>query len=243
VVESGKGRGRFATTRWSVVLAARGSDPPRAREAMATLCGLYWYPLYAFVRSRGAAPEEAEDVTQGFFAHLLEKDVLHHVDPSKGRFRSFLLASCKNFLADERARMSAKKRGGGVATLSFDAEAAESRYGLEPVDSLTPEHIFERQWALTVIEQALTRLCDRYKRTGKLEHFEALKVFLSGEQRPVPYSEVARRLGLTEVAVKVAVHRLRKRFRDALREEIAQTVTSSGDIDAELRSLYAALEG
>jgi len=209
---------------------------------METLCGLYWYPLYAFVRSRGASAEQAEDVTQGFFVHLLEKEALQHVDPAKGRFRSFLLASCKNFLADERARMSAKKRGGGVPALSLDAEAAESRYRLEPADELTPERIFERQWALTVIEQALTRLSERYAGRGKLDHFEALKVFLSGEQRPVPYSEVARRLGLTEVAVKVAVHRLRKRFRDALREEIAQTVANQNDVDAELRSLYSALE-
>jgi RNA polymerase sigma-70 factor (ECF subfamily) len=210
---------------------------------MATLCGLYWYPLYAFVRSRGASAEQAEDVTQGFFVHLLEKEALQHVDPAKGRFRSFLLASCKNFLADERSRMSAKKRGGGVATLSLDAEAAESRYRLEPADELTPERIFARQWALTVIEQALIRLGERYAHRGKLDHFEALKVFLSGEQRPTPYSEVARRLGLTEVAVKVAVHRLRKRFRDALREEIAQTVANPKDVDAELRSLYSALEG
>jgi len=234
---------RFATTRWSIVLAARETDQPLAHEAMSTLCELYWFPLYAFVRSRGSAPEEAEDLTQGFFAHLLERDALRHVDPSKGRFRSFLLASFRNFLADERVRNQAKKRGGGVAPLSLDAEAAEDRYGFEPTDDLTPERIFERQWALTVIDQALTRLRERYVRSGKANHFEALRVFLSGEKRPVPHAEVARQLGLSELAVKVAIHRLRKRFRDALREEIAQTVSNHQEIDAEFRALYAALDG
>jgi RNA polymerase sigma factor (sigma-70 family) len=210
---------------------------------MADLCGTYWYPLYAFVRSRGSSPEEAEDLTQSFFAHLLEKDVLRHVDPSKGRFRAFLLASCKNFVWDERARERAKKRGGGAKLLSLDAGEAEERFGLEPAHDLTPEKVFDRQWALTVIEQAVERLRKRYARSGKQEQFEALKVFLSGERRPVPQAEIARRLGLTELAVKVAVHRLRKRFRDALRDEIAHTVSDGEEIDAELRSLYSALEG
>jgi RNA polymerase sigma-70 factor (ECF subfamily) len=237
------GGGRFATTRWSVVLAARGSDAPRAREALATLCSLYWYPLYAFVRSRGARAEEAEDLTQGFFAHLLEKQGLRHVDPSKGRFRAFLLASCRNFLADQGRRAGAKKRGGGVTTVPLDAEEAEKRYALRPTQEMTPERIFERQWALTVIEQALTRLRERYARSGKRDLFETLKVFLSGEQRLVPYAELAPQLGLSELAVKVAVHRLRKRFRDALRDEIAETVAGEEEIDAELRALHAALAG
>ena len=236
------GRGRFRTTRWSVVLAARGSDQPQARDAMATLCGVYWYPLYAFVRSRGSPPEEAEDLTQAFFAHLLEKDALRQVDPSKGRFRSFLLASFRNFLTDEWTRQRAGKRGGGVAPLSLDAEAAEDRYALEPAHDLTPERIFERQWALSVIEQALASLQERYSRSGKQDHFQTLKVFLS-EKRPVPHADVARRLGLSELAVKVAVHRFRKRFRDALREEISQTVATEQDVDTELRSLQAALDG
>jgi len=233
--------GRFKTTQWSIVLAARGSDLPRTREAMSSLCGMYWFPLYAFVRSRGASCEQAEDLTQGFFTHLLEKDALRNVDPSKGKFRSFLLASITNFLSDERAKERAKKRGGGVTPVSLDAEAAENRFASEPADHLTPERIFERHWALTLIEQALARLRERYKRLGKQDHFEALKVFLSGEKRPVPHAEVARQLGLSELAVKVAVHRFRKRFRDALREEIAQTVTSEEEIDAELRSLHDAL--
>jgi RNA polymerase sigma factor (sigma-70 family) len=209
---------------------------------MATLYEVYWYPLYAFARRQGAGPAEAEDLTQGFFAHLLEKEALRHVDPAKGRFRSFLLASLKNFIADARARHRAKKRGGGIAPLSLDAEAAEGRYALDPGHDLTPERIFEREWALAVIEQAMRRLRERYDRSGKRKHFDAMKIFLSGEKRPVPYAEIAPVLGISELAVKVAVHRLRKRFRDALRSEIAQTVTTEEEIDAEIRDLYSALE-
>ena len=233
---------RFATTHWSLVLAAGERDAERAREALAELCRAYWYPLYAFVRSRGSPPEEAEDLTQAFFVHVLEKDALRQVDPSKGRFRSFLLASFRNFQADEWTRQRAEKRGGGVAPLSLDAEAVEDRYALEPAHDLTPERIFERQWAVTVIEQAVARLQERYVRSGKQDHFETLKIFLS-EKRPVPHADVARRLGLSELAVKVVVHRFRKRFRDALREEIAQTVATEQDVDTELRFLQAALDG
>jgi RNA polymerase sigma-70 factor (ECF subfamily) len=243
--DAGSGRAggsRFATTHWSVVLEARESENPRAREALATLCKIYWYPLYAFIRRRGSSPDDAEDRTQAFFTHLLEKESLRHVDPAKGRFRSFLVASLKNFLADQRAIETAKKRGGGVAPISLDAAAAEDRYALDPAHEVTPERLFETQWALTVIEQALIRLRERYARTGKETQFDLLKVFLSGEKRPVPHAVVARRLGISEVAVKVAVHRLRKRFRDALREEIAQTVDGEESIDAELRALYAALD-
>jgi RNA polymerase sigma-70 factor (ECF subfamily) len=239
---NGKG-GRFTTTRWSVVLAAGGSDRPAAREALATLCGQYWHPLYAFIRRGGSSPEEAEDLTQAFLVHLLEKEALQDVDPTKGKFRSYLLASLKNFLSDQRSREAAAKRGGGVAPISLDADEAEGRYRLEPAHDLTPERIFERQWALTVIEQTMTRLRERYTRTGKQQHFDALKIFLMGEKRPVPYAEIARQLGMTELAVKVSVHRLRKRFRDTLREEIAQTVSDSREIGAELQALYAALEG
>jgi RNA polymerase sigma-70 factor (ECF subfamily) len=239
----GKAGGRFDTTRWSIVLAARGKEEPRAREALATLCSLYWFPLYAFVRSRGSSPEQAEDLTQAFFVHLLEKDALRGVDPAKGRFRSFLLASLRNFISDQRSMARAKKRGGGLTPVSLDAEAAEDRYRFDPGHGVTPERIFERHWALTVIERAVARLRERYVKTGKQEQFEELKVFLSGEKRPVPHAEVARRLGVSELAVKVSVHRLRKRFRDALREEIAQTVAGESDIDAELRALYGALDG
>jgi RNA polymerase sigma factor (sigma-70 family) len=182
-------------------------------------------------------------MTQAFLAHVIEKESLRHVDPGKGKFRSFLLTSLKNFLSDQHSKEAALKRGGGVAPISLDAENAEGSYSLDPGHDLTPERIFERQWALTVIEQAMGRLRERYARSGKENHFEEMKIFLSGETRPVPYAEIAERLGLTELAVKVAVHRLRKRFRDALREEIAHTVASSEQIDAELQALYAALEG
>jgi RNA polymerase sigma-70 factor (ECF subfamily) len=233
---------RFKTTRWSVVLAAGGGDRPAAREAMSTLCGIYWQPLYAFIRRRGSSPEEAQDLTQAFLAHVIEKESLRHVDPAKGKFRSFLLTSLKNFLSDQRSKESALKRGGGTAPLSLDAREAEERYSLEPAHEATPERIFERQWALAVIEQAMERLRERYSASGKEAHFEAMKIFLSGEKRPRSHAEIAERLGISPLAVKVAVHRLRQRFRDALREEIAQTVASQEEIDAELRALYSALE-
>lgn len=225
-----------------MVLAAGGEDEPRSREAMSTLCTQYWFPLYAFVRRRGSTPQEAEDLTQAFFAHLLEKEALKRVDPDRGRFRSFLLVSMKNFLADTRDRKHAEKRGRGVPPLSLDVEAAEGRYRLEPADESTPERLFERQWALTVIERAMNRLQERYTGLGKLDHFKEMKIFLSGEKRPVPHSEVAHRLGISELAVKVAVHRFRKRFRDALHDEIAQTVDDEKAVDAEMRMLYSALE-
>ena len=239
--QAGTAGRRFETTRWSVVLAAASGDEPRAREALSTLCELYWYPLYAFVRSGGSSPAEAEDLTQGFFTHLLEKDALHRVDPRKGTFRSFLLASFRNFITDERVRQNALKRGGGAAIRSLDAATAERRFLVEPGHDETPERIFLRQWAVRVLERALERLRDRYARSGKSDQFEALKVFLSGEARPVPQAEVAAQLGVTVLAVKVAVHRLRKRFRDALRDEVVCTVEADADIDAEIRALYGAL--
>jgi RNA polymerase sigma-70 factor (ECF subfamily) len=239
---AGGAGGRFATTRWSVVLAARDGEEVPAREALATLCGLYWYPLYAFARRRGAPPEEAQDLTQAFFTHLLEKEAIRHVDPGRGRFRSFLLASFKNFQADEREKARAKKRGGGQVALPIDGEAAEGRYALEPSHGLTPERIYEKRWALTLIERVLERLRERHARAGKEHQFERLRVFLAGERRPVPYAEVARRLEMSELAVKVAVHRLRKRFRELLREEIAQTVAGQEEVEAELRALQSALK-
>ena len=182
-------------------------------------------------------------MTQAFLAHVIEKESLRHVDPGKGKFRTFLLTSLKNFLSDQHSKDAALKRGGGVAPISLDAEEAEGRYRLEPADDSTPERIFERQWALAVIEQSMARLRERYAASGKESHFDEMKIFLTGEKRPVPYAEVAERLGISPLAVKVAVHRLRTRFRDALREEISQTVASSGEIDSELQALYAALEG
>lgn len=225
------------------MLAAKGAGSPDASRALSELCETYWRPLYAFTRSRGARAEDAEEQTQAFFLHLLQGERLASVDPAKGRFRSFLLVCFKNFLADERIKQQALKRGAGRKPISLDAQEAEDRYVPEPADEQTPEDVFERKWALTVIEQALLRLEQRYAGRGKQAHFEALKPFLTGDSRPVPHAEIARQLGLSEVAVRVAVHRFRKRFQDALREEIAHTVHDPRDIDDEIRHLYSALGG
>jgi RNA polymerase sigma factor (sigma-70 family) len=232
------GDGRFAVTRWSVVLAARG-DEPAAREAMEYLCTNYWYPLYAFVRRRRHDPHDAHDLTQAFFARLLEKGWLDGVAREKGKFRSFLLAAMKHFLANERDRDRAIKRGGGRAIISLDAQTAESRYATEPQDGATPEKIFDRRWALTLLEQVLSRLRVEMAAGGKEALFEELKATLAGEQSA--YARIGQRLGMTEGAVKVAAHRLRQRYRELIRDEIGQTVDNEKDIDEELRDLMSAL--
>jgi RNA polymerase sigma-70 factor (ECF subfamily) len=227
--------GRFDTTQWSVVLAAQDGSPSQARQALATLCEAYWEPLYAFTRRRGYAAEEARDLTQGFFAQLLEKNYLASVRPSAGKLRSFLLVSLKHFLSNELDRAQALKRGGGVEPISLDAEAAESRYQIEAVDHLTPEKVFERRWALTVIDRVMARL--RQEAADKVEHFDQLKVFLTGEEPLTPYRQVAERLRMSEGAVKMAVHRLRHRFGEVLRQEIAETVQGDAEVDLEIRHL------
>lgn len=230
----------FLTTRWSLVLAA-GSERPSSAAALAELCETYWYPLYAYVRRRGHGAEDAQDLTQAFFARLLEKNAVGVADPSRGRFRAFLLGSLKHFLANEWNRERAQKRGGGQRLLSIDYGAADERYDIDPQDDLTPERAFERSWALAVLERALTRLEGQYERRGKQRVFSALReTLVAGGEQP-SYKDVAARLSMTEGAVKVAVHRLRQGFRDALRREIAQTVGGAGDLDAELRDLIAAL--
>jgi RNA polymerase sigma factor (sigma-70 family) len=235
------GAGRFATTHWSVVVAARDGDSPQARDALAALCGTYWYPLYAFVRRQGNSADAAQDLTQEFFARLLEKDFLAVVDREKGKFRSFLLAACKHFLSNERDRARAQKRGGGRQPLSIDARDAESRYLLEPADPLTPEKLFERRWALTLLEQVLARLRDEFGRAGKEQLFDRLKSYLTGAPDGASYAEAASELEMSEGAVKVAVHRLRRRYRDLLHDEIARTTDSPADVDDEIRCLFAAL--
>jgi RNA polymerase sigma-70 factor (ECF subfamily) len=232
------GAGRFEMTRWSIVLAARG-DEAAAREAMAYLCTNYWYPLYAFVRRQRHDPHDAHDLTQAFFARLLEKGWLDDVSREKGRFRSFLLAAMKHFLSNERDRDRAIKRGGGKPLISLDAQDAESRYATEPRDDATPERIFDRRWALTLLETVLNRLRAEMTAGGKAALFDSLKPTLAGEQSG--YAAVAARLGMTEGAVKVAAHRLRQRYRELIREEIAQTVDSENGIDEELRDLMSAL--
>jgi RNA polymerase sigma-70 factor (ECF subfamily) len=230
--------GGFEVTRWSVVLAARG-DAPEAQAALELLCNNYWYPVYAFVRRQQHNPHDAQDLTQSFFAKLLEKRWLDGVAREKGRFRSFLLVSVKHFLANERDHARAQKRGGGRLPISLDADFAESRYAAEPQDGAAPERIFERRWALTLLEQVLARLRAEMTAGGKQALFEELKPMLAGE--PSGHGETAARLGMTEGAVKVAAHRLRQRYRELIREEIAQTVDTEQEIDDEMRDLMKAL--
>ncbi|HEV3304183.1 MAG TPA: sigma-70 family RNA polymerase sigma factor [Planctomycetaceae bacterium] len=235
------GSRQFATTRWSLVLAAGQRSSPQSSVALATLCENYWYPLYAYVRRRGHDADEAQDFTQTFFARLLEKNDLAAADPARGRFRSFLLASLKHFLANEWDRARAVKRGGGRAVLSIDFGTAEERYRAEPSHDLTPEKIFERRWALVLLENVLARLHDESARAGKTDSFDRLKGFLTGEQPAITYGQLAAELNTSEGALKVAVHRLRRRYRELLRAEIEETVADAQEIDQEIRDLFSAL--
>jgi RNA polymerase sigma-70 factor (ECF subfamily) len=228
----------FATTRWSLIAAARTSGEP-ARQALADLCTLYWFPVYGYFRSRDRDHNTAQDLTQAFFTRLLERNGLAHADPARGRFRSYLLAACQHFLANQHDFDTAQKRGGGQAAVSLDFAAADQRYQIEPADGRTPERLFERQWALALLEQALAGLRTEYADTGKAALFERLKSTLTGD--PEPYAALATELGLTEGAVKVAAHRLRLRYRERLRAAIAETVESPDEVDDEIRALFAAL--
>lgn len=230
----------FLTTRWSMVLAA-GSEREDSASALAELCETYWYPLYAFVRRRGHSAEDARDLTQAFFTRLLEKNAVGVADPDRGRFRAFLLGALKHFLANEWNRARAEKRGGGQRLLSIDYGAADERFDNDPQDDATPERAFERSWALEVLERALARLEAEYSRRGKQRVFTELRETLVAGGEPPSYKQAAARLSMTEGAIKVAVHRLRQGFREALRREIAQTVGGAEDLDAELRDLVAAL--
>jgi RNA polymerase sigma factor (sigma-70 family) len=231
----------FAATHWTVVLAAAGgSKSSHAARAMSELCRTYWYPLYAFLRRKGHEAHEAEDLTQEFFTRLLAPHFLDNIDRRKGKFRSFLLASLKHFVSDERDRATAQKRGGGRAVVSLDSLDAETRYRLEPAQDLTPEKMFDKQWALSVLEQVLSRLRAELIAEGKERAFEALKGVLTGV-RGGNYAAVAAELGVSEGAVKVAAHRLRRRYRALLREEIAQTVAGPEEVEDEIRYLLACL--
>lgn len=222
-----------------MVVAAVGEDSTQARKALEHLCATYWYPLYAFVRREGHGADDAQDLTQEFFARLLEKKWLDAVDREKGKFRSFLLAAMRHFLINEWDRAHRLKRGGGEKVLSLDAQTAEARYAVEPADGMTADRIFERRWALTLLEQVLARVRREFLAVGREKLFEELKVALTGEK--VPYAEIAVRLNLSEGAVRVAVHRLRTRYRELLRAEIGETVATEGEIDAEVQHLFAAL--
>lgn len=231
----------FGATRWSLVLAAGQSHSPETADALEKLCRAYWYPLYAFVRRHGYREHEAQDLTQDFFTRLLEKCALRAADQTKGKFHSFLLAAMKNFLANEWDRSQALKRGGGQAIISIDQQTAEERYQLEPMDESTPERLYERRWADAVIGQVLARLRGEFDSAGKTGRYDALKSHLTGERGAVSYAEVALRLGVSEQGVKSAVHRMRQRFGELMREEIGQTVADSRGIESEMRHLLAAL--
>jgi RNA polymerase sigma-70 factor (ECF subfamily) len=237
------GPAAFVTTHWSVVLAAGHANTTQARDSLARLCQTYWHPLYAYVRRLGHSPFDAQDLTQEFFARLLAKNSIAAADESRGRFRSFLLASLKHFLANEWDKARAEKRGGGRTPISIDPAAAETGCHFEPADPATADKIFERRWALTLLDRVLRRLREEYVTTDRENLFEQLKPTLTEASRSVRYAEIAVRLRTSEGAVKVAVHRLRQRYRDLLRAEIADTVATPGEVDEELRSLFAALAG
>jgi RNA polymerase sigma factor (sigma-70 family) len=233
------GRRDFPTTRWTLVVAAGGPARQESRSALVSLCEAYWYPLYAYVRRRGHSVDEAQDLTQEFFVRVLEGRYLDRADREKGRFRSFLLTSLKFFLADEMDRSRAQKRG-GAARLPFEVSSGEDRYLREPADEETPESIFERRWAHSVLDSVFARLRDEFVQHGRLDHFNKMKVFLLG-QAEAPYAALARELETSEGALKVAIYRLRKRYRDLIRLEIAETVADPLEVESELRFLAAAL--
>jgi len=233
--------GGFQTTHWSLVLRAGHREDRDADAALAALCQRYWFPLYAYVRRRVADVHEAQDLTQAFFARLLEKQCLAVADPQRGKFRCFLLASLKHFLANEWKRGHARKRGGGVRPLRLDLEVGESRVSLEPVDDVTPERLFERQWVLTLLDVVMRRLQDEYESSGKAKQFEQLKEALTSDRQRLPYAALAAELKMSEEAARQAASRLRKRYRELLREEVSQTLAEPEDVDDEIRSLFEVL--
>jgi RNA polymerase sigma factor (sigma-70 family) len=233
------GAAQFPTTRWTLVVAAGDPRRKEARSALVSLCENYWYPLYAYVRRRGYPPDQAQDLTQEFFTRVLEGRYLDRADPEKGRFRSFLLTSLKFFVADEEDRRRARKRGGGQL-VSLEFSSGEERYQREPAHDETPERIFERRWALSVLDRVVEKLRDEFVQHGRPEHFERLKVFLLGRS-DAPYAALAHEMNTSEGALKVAIHRLRKRYRELFRQEIADTVADPAEVESELRYLAAAL--
>jgi DNA-directed RNA polymerase specialized sigma24 family protein len=241
VESSSVGTQSFAATQWSMVLRAQERNTALAQDALEQLCQLYWYPLYGFVRRGGYDVPTAEDLTQDFFVRITQKDFLHSVDRSKGKFRSFLLASLKNFLANERARSRAAKRGGGRLNFSLDAEMAENRFKAEPFHEATPEKAFDRAWAVALLDNALASLKQEYVERGSAELFDAVLPYLSGDRDQSSYALVAARLNTTEAAIKMAVVRLRRRYGQMLRSKVGQTVASEAELNEELRHLFTAL--
>lgn len=237
----GAAAGCFVTTHWSVVLTAGRSDTTRAHEALEKLCRAYWFPLYAYARRRGYSVEDAQDLTQEFFARVLEHHWLSRADQARGRFRTFLLTAMERFLANEWDKVRALKRGGGQRNIPIQLDTAETRYGVEPADTRTPEQAFEYRWALALLDEVVGQLEAEFRSRGQSEMFTALKPCLVGDRASQPYAELAGKLGMEEGAVKVAVHRLRLRYRELLRAEIANTVDSDGEVEAEMRHLFNVL--
>ena len=235
--------GWFNPTHWSIVLAARDTASPQAADALEKLCRTYWYPLYVFVRRQGHDEHSAKDLTQDFFARLLEKNYLAQVDQDKGKFRSFLLASLKHYLADQRDKKNAQKRGGGQILISLDETVGEDRYRAEPVDIMDAEKLYERRWALTLLDQARERLKEEFLNADKLQLYERLQAFAAGGGDTPAYSDVAVELGLSEGGVRTAVFRMRQRYRELVREEVTQTVSSPQDVDEEIRHLILVVGG
>jgi RNA polymerase sigma-70 factor (ECF subfamily) len=233
----------FATTHWSVVQTAGERETPESSQALEALCRAYWYPLYAYVRRAGHSPQDAEDLTQAFFARFLEKQWVVEADRNRGRFRSFLLSSLKHFLANEWDKARAEKRGGRVKFIPLNSDTAETRYRREPADTATPDREFDRRWALALLDTVLSRLQQEYADEGKSGLFDRLKGTLGGDRSGLPYARLGEQLQMSEGAVKVAVHRLRQRYRVILRSEIANTVSTSDEVEAELKELFAALAG
>ena len=233
---------RFATTHWTIVVSAGGSRSPEASESLAILCENYWFPLYAFVRHSGYGPEDAQDLTQEFFLRLLANNYLASVNPERGRFRSFLIGAMKHFLAGRDRAQAAQKRGGGQLTFSLDFSAGESRYRLaEPVDPMTPERLYEKRWAMVVLDLVLQRLREEFRAAGKEQLFDGLKQFVTAGSIEQSYLEAGEILGMSEGAAKVAAHRLRRRYRQLIKDEVARTVADPAGLEDELRELLVAL--
>ena len=230
----------FVTTHWSVVLSAREPESAQSAAALETLCRTYWYPLYAFLRRQGRTPQDAQDLTQGFFARLLQKDYLRAAAREKGKFRTFLLVALKRFVANEWDREHAQKRGGFAPVVAIDQEFAESRLAADPSPNVQPDVLYDRQWAMTLLERTMSRLQEEYTASGRAKLFEYLQTCLGRDESALPYAEIAARLKLTEAAVKMAVHRLRARYREILRAEIAHTVSSAEEVEEEVRHLFSA---
>ncbi len=241
--DASKARHVFATTRWSLVLAAGGTDDGVASDALEKLCRAYWYPLYVYVRRRGHSPADAQDLTQEFFCRLLARGDFAVAKPEKGRFRSYLLGALKHFLSDQRDKAGAAKRGGGAVIFSLDTEDMEARYANDLASGEPPDREFARRWATAILDQALARLRVEFAGAGKEAMYEVLKPYLSAAPGAGDYEEIARRLEMSSGAVAVAVHRLRQRYGELVRAEIAETVDGPGEVEVELRELFAALGG